>query len=136
MPGPRLNFYNAFLNNATVDVLLSSHSFLDPILDKLSFKDSKAYTIVETDDGASIELRIPGFDKEDVDIEIEDTESGFFVKTEVRNAERNDGSSHIFKFTSEYDSNKIKATVDKGLLNIVCGLKDDIPHKKKKVKIS
>lgn len=130
------NFMNEFFNTAVGDVLQKSDRkhFTNPATNVLSF-----------DDRYELEVALPGFNKEDIEIKIdnglltisanEKTEED--VKVNYRLREFNySGFKKSFTLPDSANPAKIKASLKKGLLQIVIPKKEEaIPQPSRKISI-
>lgn len=98
-----------------------------------------AVDIRETDDEVVLSVELPGLAKEDVNITVED---GVLAISGERKFERQEGKeyhlqeswhgSFLRRFTlgDSVDENNVKAKMDKGVLEIVLGKKEEVKPKK------
>ncbi len=122
--------------------LISRNFYLDDIFDNFisSGKDSKMKCdIYEKDGNYHIEVDVPGFDKNDINIEVKNdyliisAEKKEEVNDEDKNyirRERRYGKYERSFYIGEMDSNKVDAEFKDGLLKILIPKKEEIENKK------
>ena len=106
-----------------------------------------AANIAEAGDHFSIELSAPGFTKEDLKVEVEN--STLTVSGEARKESREEGKSYTrkeygfgsfrraFSLPKTVDTDKIEASYENGILRIIIGKKDEAKAKPaREIKIS
>ena len=98
--------------------------------------DSEAYEINYTKDGAYLLFEVPGFNKNNLKVEVE---NGVLYIEGKRSFKLNDEEvtrtiSQNFKIGQEYDSESIEATIEDGILTVfVANLKKN--EKKKRISL-
>ena len=119
---------------------LFSNFFDSELMDKFdrSLKFSPKTNIVETDKAYRVDLMVPGFDKEDFNINIENDVMTISAHKEEKNEEK-DGDKVVFSeyrvedfersftLSQDVDSNKIEAAYENGILKV------NIPKKKESI---
>ncbi len=115
--------------------------FNDPFFtSKPTVKNMKT-DIIEKDDAYQVDIDLPGFDKKDLKISVEDGYLTVTAKKEETNEEKKNGSyirserysgewSRTFYVGEEYEEEDIKASFKNGILSL------DIPKKEEKKEIS
>lgn len=105
-----------------------------------------AVNVLETEKEYQLEMAIPGMDKKDVQIEIED--DVLTISSEMKNEKNEDKENFTrreFHFSSfkrsfnipeEADASKIEARHENGVLNVHIPKKDRKPNLKKMIEIS
>jgi HSP20 family protein len=119
---------------------LFSNFFDSELMDKFdrSLKFSPKTNIVETDKAYRVDLMVPGFDKEDFNINIENDVMTISAHKEEKKEEK-DGDKVVFSeyrvedfersftLSQDVDSNKIEAAYENGILKV------NIPKKKESI---
>ena len=109
----------------TQDVLnnLFDDSFAIRKMNKINYTDD----VTHDDDGATIKLKVPGFNKKSIDISVDSETLTIEGKT--------DDDSFIKRFSvdNKFDFNSIDAKVSDGLLTLSLPYKDEIKPRKIKV---
>lgn len=124
-----------FFYNSTFDRLIDKMLEREPLSWIQSGHYSKMPIISKTEDGYEIQFTLPGYEKEDLEILIEE---GFLT---VKTA-RQDEKSSIAEFEKSYslpedvDTEKCNATMRAGILTISLEFKEPIKPKSKKIKIN
>ena len=134
--------------------LMPNRTYLDDVFDDFMFptlKDSDfgkmKCDIYEKDGIYHLEMDIPGFDKKDVNIEIDDND--YLTITAEKNSENNDedeNKNYIRKersygkyqrsfYLGDVDKDKIDAKFDNGILKITMPKKEEIKSSKKTIEI-
>ena len=96
----------------------------------------------ETDDHILIEAEMPGFDKQDIDITLE---QGVLSIQATRKSEQHDGQEHLterrynrvarrFNLPSAVDENKVDAKLENGVLKLTLHKRDEVKPRKITVK--
>jgi len=119
---------------------LFSNFFDNEFVDKFdrSLKFSPKTNIVETDKAYRVDLMVPGFDKEDFNINIENDVMTISAHKEEKNEEKDgdkvvfseyrvDDFERSFTLSQDVDSNKIEAAYENGILKV------NIPKKKESI---
>lgn len=124
-----------FFYNSTFDRLIDKMLEREPLSWIQSGHYSKMPIISKNEDGYEIQFTLPGYEKEDLEILIEE---GFLT---VKTA-RQDEKSSIAEFEKSYslpedvDTEKCNATMRAGILTISLEFKEPIKPKSKKIKIN
>ena len=107
------NFMNEFFDD----------SFAIRNMNKINYTDD----VTHDDDGATIKLKVPGFNKKSIDISVDSETLTIEGKT--------DDDSFIKRFSvdNKFDFNSIDAKVSDGLLTLSLPYKDEIKPRKIKV---
>ena len=109
----------------TQDVLNNffDDSFAIRKMNKINYTDD----VTHDDDGATIKLKVPGFNKKSIDISVDSETLTIEGKT--------DDDSFIKRFSvdNKFDFNSIDAKVSDGLLTLSLPYKDEIKPRKIKV---
>ena len=134
--------------------LMPNRTYLDDVFDDFMFptmKDSDfgkmKCDIYEKDGIYHLEMDIPGFDKKDVNIEIDDND--YLTVTAEKNSENNEEDekkNYIRKersygkyqrsfYLGDVDKDKIDAKFDNGILKITMPKKEEIKSSKKTIEI-
>ena len=133
---------------------MPNRTYLDDVFDDFMFptlKDSDfgkmKCDIYEKDGIYHLEMDIPGFDKKDVNIEIDDND--YLTITAEKNSENNEedeNKNYIRKersygkyqrsfYLGDVDKDKIDAKFDNGILKITMPKKEEIKSSKKTIEI-
>lgn len=124
-----------FFYNSTFDRLIDKMLEREPLSWIQSGHYSKMPIISNTEDGYEIQFTLPGYEKEDLEILIEE---GFLT---VKTAQQDEKSS-IAEFEKSYslpedvDTEKCNATMRAGILTISLEFKEPVKPKSKKIKIN
>lgn len=126
-------------------MLPSRRFYLDSIFDNFMDSDS-SFDIMKCDvyeqDGAyHIEADIPGFSKEDIQVECEDGYVTISAEKNSKNEEKDENRSYIKRerfygkttrkfYVGEVDSDKIQAKFTNGILELVIPKQEKLPNKK------
>ncbi len=104
---------------------------------------SPATNIYETENSVEIEMSVPGFDKEQVKISVE--EKHLIIKGEVQESEKETLYSHVefkpqefekkFKLTDKVDDEKINASFKNGILKLSIQKKEEAVPQKREIEI-
>ena len=134
--------------------LMPNRTYLDDVFDDFMFptmKDSDfgkmKCDIYEKDGVYHLEMDIPGFDKKDVNIEIDDND--YLTITAEKNSENNEednDKNYIRKersygkyqrsfYLGDVDKDKIDASFENGILKITMPKKEEIKSSKKIIEI-
>ena len=133
---------------------MPNRSYLDDVFDDFMFpsmKDSDfgkmKCDIYEKDGIYHLEMDVPGFDKKDVNIEID--ENDYLTITAEKNSEKNeedDDKTYIRKersygkyqrsfYLGDVDKDRIDASFENGILKITMPKKEEIKSSKKTIEI-
>ena len=134
--------------------LMPNRTYLDDVFDDFMFPTMKESDfgkmkcdIYEKDGVYHLEMDIPGFDKKDVNIEIDDND--YLTITAEKNSENNEedeNKNYIRKersygkyqrsfYLGDVDKDKIDAKFDNGILKITMPKKEEIKSSKKTIEI-
>lgn len=124
-----------------MNLIPSRKFFLDDFFDDLEpVKNNMKCDIYEKDDKYFIEMDIPGYDKKDIDINLD---NGYLSVSAIHNEENKDeGKNYIRKercsyknsrefYLGDVEEDKISAEFNNGILKIVVPKKEEIETKKK-----
>ena len=141
-------------NMALIPRMMPNKFYLDDVFDDFMFPTKAESSfgkmkcdIYEKDGVYHLEMDIPGFDKKDVQIEIDDND--YLVITAEKNSEVNeedDGKNYIRKersygkyqrsfYVGEIDKNAIEASFENGILKISMPKKEEEKLTSKKIEI-
>lgn len=124
-----------FFYNSTFDKLIDRILEREPLTWPQSSHYSKMPIISKDENGYEIQLTLPGYEKEDLEILIEG--DVLTIKTTNLGAE-----SSISEFEKSYslpediDTNKCNATMRAGILTITLEFKEPVKSKSKKININ
>ena len=90
-------------------------------------KNYKTEDVVHDEDGATIKLKVPGFNKKSIDISVDSETLTIEGKTE------DDSFTKRFSVDNKFDFDSIDAKVSDGLLTLSLPYKDEIKPRKIKV---
>ena len=93
-----------------------------------SFNNLKTNTVSHDDDGATIKLKVPGFNKKSIDISVDSEHLTIEGKTD------DDSFTKRYAIDSKFDFDSIDAKVVDGLLTLTLPYKAEV--KPRKIKIS
>ena len=92
-----------------------------------SFSNFKTDNISHDDDGATIKLKVPGFNKKSIDISVDSEHLTIEGKTD------DDSFTKRYSIDSKFDFNSIDAKVIDGLLTLTLPYKAEVKPRKIKV---
>ena len=134
--------------------LMPNRTYLDDVFDDFMFptmKDSEfgkmKCDIYEKDGIYHLEMDIPGFDKKDVNIEIDDNDYlTITAEKKTENKEEDNEKNYIRKersygkyqrsfYLGDVDKDKIDASFENGILKITMPKKEEIKSSKKTIEI-
>ncbi len=137
---------------ALIPRLMPNKLYLDDVFDDFMFpsmKDSNfgkmKCDIYEKDGVYYLEMDIPGFDKKDVNIEID--ENDYLTITAEKSSEDEDKDKNYIRqersygkyqrsfYLGDVDKDKIDATFDKGILKITMPKKEEVKSSKQTIEI-
>lgn len=119
--------------------MLPSEVFFNNFLDSMDNDKKMQCDIYEKDNNINIEMDIPGFNKEDINIEIN---KGNLVVTAEKNEEENEGKKYLRRerkfygkyqrsfYLGEIDEENIEASFENGILKISIPKKTEEETKK------
>lgn len=125
--------------------MLPSRMFFDDMLDDLKLDEKMKCDIYEKDDCYHVEASIPGFDKNDIKIEMD--KGSLTITAEKKEEEKDNSKKYIRKERSFYgkyqrsfylgdvDEDNIKASFNNGVLKVTVPIKE-IPETKKTIEIN
>ena len=116
-------------------MLLTSSILNDFFNDDFTFRkmnqtkkdESKRDVITHDDDGATLKLKVPGFNKKSIDISVDSETLTIEGKTD------DDSFTKRFSVDNKFDFDSIDAKVSDGLLTLSLPYKDEIKPRKIKV---
>ena len=124
-----------FFYNSTFDRLIDKMLEREPLTWSQSGHYSKMPVISKDENGYEIQFTLPGYEKEDIEVMIED---GFLT---VKSAKR-DENSIVNEFEKSYslpedvNHDSCKAAMKAGILTINLEFKEPVKPKSKKIKIN
>ena len=92
-----------------------------------SFNNLKTNTVSHDDDGATIKLKVPGFNKKSIDISVDSEHLTIEGKTD------DDSFTKRYSIDSKFDFDSIDAKVIDGLLTLTLPYKADVKPRKIKI---
>ena len=116
--------------------------FLDDFFDdfgKVKVQDMKC-DIYEENNSYVVEMDVPGFNKDEIDI---DVEKGYLTISASHNEEKDEENKNYIRkervygstkrqfYVGDVDEDSIKASFDRGVLKVVVPKKEEISNKKK-----
>lgn len=129
---------NSITNLLNTNAFQELEDFIDPfshnkLMDKIfnnniAFSPTSRANVYKNENGTILELIVPGIDKKDIDISIEENLLVITFKTEG-----DEPIKRTFKLGYKVDEDKISASLDKGILRIVL---PKLVEEKKSTKIS
>lgn len=124
--------------------MLPSRIFFDDMLDEFKFDEKMKCDIYEKDGKYNVETAVPGFDKDDIKIEVD---KGTLTITAEKKEEEKDSSKKYIRrermfhgkyqrsfYLGDIDEENIKATFNNGILKITVPQKE-LPDTKKTIEI-
>ena len=118
-----------FYTNTTMQELFDSLAVLNP--NKYN-RRSRQYETETTDDGVTLTIETPGYNKNLIDVTVED-------KTLVVEGKSNSGDTNGFKerftLSDKFDSSGVEATIVDGMLTVNVPFKEETKPRKVKVKV-
>ncbi len=129
------NLFNELFNTAVGDIVnnVEGKKFTNP-----------ATNVIEHDDRFELEVSLPGFSKEDIEIKMEDEKLTIKAKEQSTQETLNyrlrewnyKGFEKHYKISEMIDTTAITASFDQGVLNIILAKKKEaIPQPPKEIKI-
>ena len=118
-----------FYTNTTMQELFDSLAVLNP--NKYN-RRSRQYETETTDDGVTLTIETPGYNKNLIDVTVED-------KTLVVEGKSNSGDTNGFKerftLSDKFDGSGVEATIVDGMLTVNVPFKAETKPRKVKVKV-
>jgi len=118
-----------FYTIPTIDELFNSLAVLNP--NKYNHR-SRKYETETTDDGVTLTIETPGYNKNLIDVTVED-------KTLVVEGKSNSGDTNGFKerftLSDKFDGSEVEATIVDGMLTVNVPFKEETKPRKVKVKV-
>ena len=125
--------------------MLPRKMFFDDMFEDLKFDEKMKCDIYEKENKYYIEASIPGFDKDDIKIEVD--KGSLTITAEKHEEEKDETKKYIRKernfygkyqrsfYLGDIDEENIEASFNNGILNIVVPIKE-IPETKKTIEIN
>ena len=118
-----------FYTNTTMQELFDSLAVLNP--NKYN-RRSRQYETETTDDGVTLTIETPGYNKNLIDVNVKDN---LLIVEGKSNSGDTTGFKERFTLDDTLDSNSIEATIVDGILSVNIPFKEETKPRKIKVKV-
>ena len=118
-----------FYTTPTIDELFNSLAVLNP--NKYNHRSRKYETEI-TDDGVTLTIETPGYNKNLIDVSVEDD---MLIVEGKSNSGNLDGFKEKFTLNDKFDADNIKANVVDGVLSVSVPYLDEVKPRKIAIKV-
>ena len=118
-----------FYTTNTLDELFNSLAVLNP--NKYNHR-SRQYETETTDDGVTLTIETPGYNKNLIDVTVEDK---ILVVEGKSNSGDTNGFKERFTMSDKFDGDGVEATIVDGILTVTVPYKETVKPRKVKVKV-
>lgn len=119
--------------NSILDIVDEMYSTIYGTTDSF-LQTTYPYKIHEEDDHYLLELNLPGFEKDDIDIDIVDDVLSIKYDGEEKEDRWKKSFKKRFNLNAKIDTNNVKASMDKGILSLILSKSEKMKSKTIKIK--